>query len=203
MACKARGRAMEMVIVVVTTGPCVPQATMRIAQQTGDAAPGKRGNRSLGARRRRAGNAPQRLRFPPRSQDQLHPRIDRSLRSRKHDREVRASRGSAHQRHGPAGPAAAGTATPRNHRCRRHAARAIPRSQDLRPAHADQSRVLASPGDRAGADDHPGHGPAHAAGQGPAGLDRRSAPQRQDDHAAAHQPRHFHELSGREADRAA
>ncbi len=34
-----------------------------------------------------------------------------------------------------------------------------------------------------------------AAGQGPAGLDRRPAADRQDDPAAAHQPRHFHELS--------
>ena len=37
--------------------------------------------------------------------------------------------------------------------------------------------------------DHPRHGPAHAAGQGPAGADRRSAADRQDDPVAAHQPR--------------
>ena len=43
-------------------------------------------------------------------------------------------------------------------------------------------------GDRARAADHPRDGPAHAAGQGPAGADRRPAADRQDDPAAAHQP---------------
>ena len=88
-------------------------------------------------------------------------------------------------------------------RRRRHEARRLPQRQDLRRAHADQSRVLAPAGNRTRAADHAGDGPAHAAGQGPAGADRRPAAHRQDDPPAAHQPGHLDQLSRRQADRAA
>ena len=43
----------------------------------------------------------------------------------------------------------------------------------------------------ANARDHAGHGLADAAGQGPAGADRRPAADRQDDPHSAHQQRDF------------
>ena len=97
----------------------------------------------------------------------------------------------------------AGTPAEGNHRRRRHEARGLPRRQDLRPAHADQPRVLAATGNRPRAADHPGDGPADAAGQGPAGADRGPAANRQDDPPAAHQPGDLPELSRHQADRPA
>ena len=155
--------------------------------------------RRAGPRRagqRRARNAPQRLRLPPRSRQQLRPRDDRSLRARQHDREVRPARGRV-----------ASTAW-----CRPDAASKGPRLREitdvdgmppddyknvktLRRTDAHQPRVLAAAGGRPRAADHPGDGPADAAGQGPAGADRRPAAHRQDDPPAAHQPGHLHQLS--------
>ena len=103
------------------------------------------------------------------------------------------------QRAGPAGAPPARAPLAGNHRRRRPEARRLPQRQDLRSAHADQSRVLAPAGDRGDPLDHPGHGPPDAAGQGAAGPDRLPAADRQDDPLAAHQPGHRQELSRRQA----
>ena len=155
------------------------------------------------ARQRRAGNAPQRLRLPPQSGQQLPARADRSLRARHDDREVPPPRRGDDHRHGAAGPPAARPAAEGDHRRRRHDAGGLSQRQDVRSAHADQPGKLAEAGNRPAAADHAGDGPAHAAGQGAAGPDRRPAAHRQDDPAAAHQPGDCAELSGRVSDHAA
>ena len=88
-------------------------------------------------------------------------------------------------------PPAARPAAERDHRRRRDEARRLSQRQNVRLAYADQSGKLAPPGNRPAAADHPGDGPAHAAGQGPTGPDRRSAANRQDDSACSRSARRF------------
>ena len=170
------------------------------SQRSASLSRNRSGSRQRRTGRRRAGpgrprTAPQRLRLSAQSQNNfLRERTDPFVPGTMIDK-FRLREGVLDQRHGAAGPQAAGPAAEGNHRRRRHEARGLRQRQELRRADADQSRKLAAAGNRPDAAHHARDGPAHAAGQGPAGPDRRPAAHRQDDPAAAHRQRDRHELS--------
>ena len=140
---------------------------------------------------RDAGNAPQRLRLPPQPRQQLRPRAHRSVRARHDDREVRPAR-RGHDSAAWCSRAASNRARGCGKSSTSTACRPTTTSTSRRStADADQPRDLAAAGDGPRAADHARDGPADAAGQGPAGPDRRPAAHRQDDPAAAHQPGHL------------
>ena len=155
--------AAEMAI-AVTTGPCGrPNYDEAIWPATRTAARQRR-TRRPGTRRRRAGDAPQRLRLPPRSQEQLHPRADRPVRARQHDREVRPPRRACSSA-AWSSPAAASKArgcakSSTSTACRPRNTRTSRPSTSSRPSiPSSWLRLETGPEPH----DHPGHGPAHAA----------------------------------------